>query len=79
MTIGEPLVYSRPEQRAIILEALGKFPNVWVSYNYVGKRFSVSYGSISNIARPEAIKLIRFESRWLLKRQAVKLKTKRKN
>ena len=78
MKIGEPLVYSRPEQRAIIVEALGIFPNVWVVYNYVGKRLGVSYGSIWNIARAEGIKLIRFESRWLLKRQAVKLKDEAK-
>jgi hypothetical protein len=79
MTIEEPLVYSRPEQRAIIVEALGIFPNVWVVYNYVGKRVGVSYGSIWNIARAEGIKLIRFESRWLRKREAVKLKTKREH
>jgi hypothetical protein len=79
MTIEEPLVYSRPEQRAIIVEALGIFPNVWVVYNYVGKRVGASYGSIWNIAKAEGIKLIRFKSRWLLKPEAVKLKTKRKH
>jgi hypothetical protein len=46
MKLGAPLVYSRPEQRAIIVQALGIFPNVWVVYNYVGKRLGVSYGSI---------------------------------
>lgn len=79
MTIEEPLVYSRPEQRAIIVEALVIFPNVWIVYNYVGKRLGVSYGSIWNIARAEGIKLIRFERRWLLKREALQLTTKRKH
>jgi hypothetical protein len=47
MSIEEPLVYSRPEQRAIIVVALGIFPNVWVVYNYVGKLLAsamVPYG-----------------------------------
>src|SRR5467141_1976718 len=79
MKIEEPLVYSRPEQRAIIVQALGIFPNVWVVYNYVGKRLGVSYGSIWNIARAEGIKLIRFDHRWLPKREVIKFKTKRKN
>ena len=73
----EPLVYSRPEQRAIIVEALGIFPNVCVVYNYVGKRLGVSYGSIWNIARAEGIKFIRFDHRRLPKREAVECKTKR--
>jgi hypothetical protein len=79
MKIGDPLVYSRPEQRAIIVEALGIFPNVWVVYNYVGKRIGVSYGSIWNIARAEGIKHIRFDGRWLLQRAVPKIKTKRRN
>lgn len=77
--IEEPLVYSRPEQRGIIVEALGIFPNVWVVYNYVGKRTGVSYGSILNIARAEGSGLIRFDHRWLPKRDALKCKTKRQN
>ena len=79
MKIEEPLVYSRPEQRAIIVQALGIFPNVWVVYNYVGKRIGVSYGSIWNIARAEGIELIRFDRRRLPKREVIKFKMKRKN
>jgi hypothetical protein len=45
----------------------------------VSKRIGVSYGSIWNIARAEGIDLIRFDHRRLPKREAVKLKTKRKN
>ena len=79
MKIAEPLVYSKPEQHAIIMEALGIFPNVWVVYNYVGKRIGVSYGSIWNIAKAQSIKLIRFDRRKLPKQEAVKCKTTRKN
>jgi hypothetical protein len=75
----EQFVYSRPEQRTIIVEAPGIFPNVWVVYNYVGKPLGISYGAIWNIARADGIKLVRFESRWLLKREVPKLKTKRKH
>ena len=75
----EPLVYSRPEQRAIIVEALGIFPNVCVVYNYVGKRLGVSYGSIWNIARSEGIKFIRFDHRWLPERELIKFMMTRKN
>lgn len=71
-------VYSRPEQRAIIVEALGIFPNVWVVYNYVGKRLGVSYGSIWNIAKAEGIKRIPFDLRYLPKRAAAKYKRKLK-
>jgi hypothetical protein len=79
MKIEEPLVYSRLQQRAIIVEALGIFPNVWVVYNYVGKRIGVSYGSIWTIARAGGIKLIRFDSRCLPKRAAAKYKKKLKS
>lgn len=79
MKIAEPLVYLRPEQRAIIIQALGIFPNVWVVYNYVGKRIGVSYGSIWNIARAEGVELIRFDRRRSPKKEAVKCKTKRKD
>ena len=79
MKIAEPLVYSRPEQRAIIVEALRIFPNVSIVYNYVGKRIGVSYGSIWNIARAEGIDLIRFDRRWLPQREVIKSKTKREN
>jgi hypothetical protein len=85
MKIEEPLVYSRPEQRAIIVEALGIFPNVWVVYNYVGKRIGVSYGSIWNIAKAEGVKftpfhnyfrspLPAFDSKFLLVQSARNLK-----
>src|ERR1700730_2390234 len=79
MKIGETLVYSRPEQHAIIVQALGIFPNVWVVYNYVGQRIGVSYGSIWNIATASENELIRFDHRWLPKREVIKFKTKRKN
>jgi hypothetical protein len=79
MTIEEPLVYSRPEQRAIIVEALGIFPNVWVVYNYMGKRIGVSYGAVRNIAIAEGIKLIHFHPRYLPKREAAKYKKKLKS
>ena len=71
-------VYSRPEQRAIIVQALGIFPNVWVVYNYVGKPLGVSYGSIWNIAKAEGIKRIPFDPRYLPKRAAAKYKQKLK-
>ena len=79
MTIEQPLVYSRPEQRAIIVEALGIFPNVWVVYNYMGKRIGVSYGAVRNIAIAEGIKLIHFHPRYLPKREAAKYKRKLKS
>jgi hypothetical protein len=79
MKIGKPLVYSRPEQRAIIVEALSIFPNVWVVYNYVGKRLSVSYGSIWNIAKAKGIKLIPFYPLYLPKRETAKHKRKLKS
>jgi hypothetical protein len=79
MKIGEPLVYSRPEQRAIIVQALGIFPNVWVVYNYMGKRIGVSYGAVRNIAIAEGIKLIHFHPRYLPKREAAKYKRKLKS
>jgi len=79
MKIGETLVYSRLEQHAIIVQALGIFPNVWVVYNYVGQRIGVSYGSIWNIAKAEGIELICFDHRWLPRREVIKFKTKRKN
>jgi hypothetical protein len=72
----EPLVYSRPEQRAIIVQALGIFPNVWVVYNHVGKRIGVSYGSIWNIAKAEGIPLIRFDRRRLARPDFVSARTK---
>jgi hypothetical protein len=54
-----PLVYSRTEQRAIVIEALRIFPNVWQVYQRLGKLIGVSYGAIWSIARDEGIELIR--------------------
>jgi hypothetical protein len=58
-----PLVYSRTEQRAIVVEALRIFPNVWQVYQRLGKLIGVSYATIWNIAKAESIELIRFRRR----------------
>ena len=60
---NKPLVYSRTEQRAIVIEALGIFPNVRQVHLRLGKLIGVSYGTIWNIARDEGIELIRYP-RW---------------
>ena len=64
----EPPIFSRTEQRAIVIEALGILPNVWQAYRCVGKHLGVSYGAIWNIAKSEGIKLIHVDRRWLKKR-----------
>jgi hypothetical protein len=61
----DALVFTRPEQRAIVIEALKVFPNVRVVYRRLGKLIGVSYGTVWNIAKAEGIKLIRFDPRWL--------------
>jgi len=53
------MIFSRPEQRAIVIEALKVFPNVWVVYQHLGKLIGISYGTVWNIAKAEGIKLIR--------------------
>ena len=53
-----PPIFSRTEQRAIVIEALGIVPNVWQVYRCLGKRIGVSYGTIWNIAKAEGIELI---------------------
>jgi hypothetical protein len=53
----------RAEQRAIVVEALRIFPNVWEVYRRLGKLIDVSYGSMWKIAREEGIELIRFDRR----------------
>ena len=58
-------VFSRMEQRAILIEALGILPNVWQAYRFLGKRIGVSYGAIWNIAKAEGIKLVRVDRRRL--------------
>jgi hypothetical protein len=58
-------VFSRPEQRAIVLEALKILPNVLQVYRYLGKRIGISYGTIWNVAKAEGIELIRFDRRRL--------------
>jgi hypothetical protein len=60
-------VFSRAEQRAIVIEALGIVPNVWQVYRCVGNRIGVSYGAIWNIAKAEGIKLIHVNRRRLNK------------
>jgi hypothetical protein len=58
------LVFTRPEQRAIVIEALKVFPNVSVVYQHLGKLIGISYGTVWNIAKSEGIKLIRLPPRW---------------
>jgi hypothetical protein len=58
-------VFSRPEQRAIVLEALKILPNVWQVYRSLGKRIGISYGTIWNVAKAEGIELIRLDRRRL--------------
>lgn len=63
-------VYSRIEQRAIVIEALKIFSNVRQVHLYLGKLIGVSYGTIWNIAEAEGIELIRFNRRRLAKHSA---------
>ena len=53
------LVFSRREQRAIVIEALTILPNVLQVYRCLGERIGVSYRTIWNIAKAEGIKLVR--------------------
>jgi hypothetical protein len=62
-------IFSRTEQRAIVIEALGILPNVWQVYRCLGKRIGVSYGAIWNIAKAEGIELMRVDRRRLTKRR----------
>jgi hypothetical protein len=62
-------VFTKAEQRAIVIEALGIVPNVWQVYRCVGKRIGVSYGTIWNIAKTEGTKLIHVDRRRLKKRR----------
>jgi hypothetical protein len=70
--LKEPLVFSRAEQRSIVIAALGIVPNVWQVYRCLGKRIGVSYGTIWNIARAEGISLIRLDHRRLAKAGAMR-------
>ena len=65
MTGGRLLVFSRSEQRAIVIEALKILPNARQVHLCLGKRIGVSYGTIWNIARAEGIELIRIDRRRL--------------
>ena len=53
------LVFSRREQRAIVIEALTILPNVLQVYRCLGERIGVSYRTIWNFAKAEGIKLVR--------------------
>ena len=61
-------VFSRTEQRAIILEGLRILPNVWQVYRCLGKRIGVSYGTIWNVAKAEGIELIGIDRRRLIRK-----------
>lgn len=65
-----PLVYSRAEQRAIVIEALRILPNVWHVHQRLGKLIGVSYGTIWKIAKAERIELIRYPGQRLKRRRA---------
>ena len=51
-------VFTKAEQRAIVIEALGIVPKVWQVYRSVGKRIGARYGTIWNIAKSEGTQLI---------------------
>jgi hypothetical protein len=57
------LVFSRSEQRAIVITALTIVPNVWQVYRCIGMRIGVSYGTIWNIAKAKGIELVHLRAR----------------